>query len=539
MTLFFLLLSALPLLADSRSEAVDRLFTPYDKPNSPGCAVGVIQDGQFLYKRGYGLANLEYSVPLKTQSVTYIASTSKQFTAMSILLLAAQGKLALDDPVRKYVPELPAYADPVTLRQLIHHSSGLRDYFGVAELAGRLNDVWTNGAMLELLGLQRQLNFPVGTEHNYSNSGYVLLSMVVKSASGKTLRHFAQESIFQPLGMKDTHFHDDRNEIIRNRAAGYTPTRGSFRAFNSTLDVVGDGGLYTTVEDLLPWDRNFYDARVGGRALLDQMQTPGVLANGEQLDYAYGLGIDTYRGLKTVSHGGSLGGYRTEMVRFPEQRFTAICLCNHGGAGAARLALQIAEVYLGGRMARPAEPAFVALSPEQMARWIGAWQDPKTGAILRMSAADGHLSASRQGENFQLRPVAASKCFIVSEGAPVQVILEGEEMRWGRNRYVRVQLATPTLESYTGEYSTEELPARWRMLPEGGKLVLLKGNSWRLPLEPGAADQFLVGPWILTFYRNPEGHVAGFLISSGRVRNLRFEKTGLASATRQTNDPPR
>jgi len=331
----------------SADQRVDQLLSGYDKPDSPGCQVGVIRDGEFVHKRAYGSANLEYGIPLTTKSITYIASTSKQFTALSILLLEQDGKLSLDDPIRRYIPELPTWADPVTLRHLLHHTSGIRDYFAIAELAGETGHSFNNAGVLDILLRQRALNNPAGAEHLYSNSGYVLLSIVVKAASGKTLREFARERIFAPLGMANTDFRDNHREPIPNRAAGYVPRgRQGFGLANSELDVVGDGGLYTNVEDLLLWDRNFYSGKVGRLDLLSRMQVRG--ANTK--DYGMGLAMADFRGLHTVSHGGVLGGYRTEMLRFPDERLTVINLCNHGGANASDLARKIATLYLADKM---------------------------------------------------------------------------------------------------------------------------------------------------------------------------------------------
>ncbi len=273
---------------------VDKLFAPWDKPDSPGCSLGVIKDGRFIYRRGYGMANLDHSIPLSPTSVFYIASTSKQFAAASVALLARQGKISLDDDIRKYLPEMPRYQRPVTIRQLVHHTSGIRDYLTLMSLAGmRYEDIYSEEEMVALPARQKELNFTPGDEHLYSNSGYFLLSVIVKRASGKSLRQFADEQIFKPLGMSHTHFHDDRAMVVKNRVTSYFPQKeGGFGVHvNNNFDKVGDGGLLTTIEDLARWDRNFYDYRVGGKELVDQLLTPGELNNGEKLQYAFGLNV--------------------------------------------------------------------------------------------------------------------------------------------------------------------------------------------------------------------------------------------------------
>ena len=313
----------------------------------------MIRDGRFIYQRGYGMANLDHNIPLSPTSVFYIASTSKQFAAASVALLARQGKISLDDDIRKYMPEMPRYQHPVTIRQLVHHTSGIRDYLTLMSLAGmRYEDVYSEEEMVALPARQKELNFTPGDEHLYSNSGYFLLSVIVKRASGKSLRQFADEQIFKPLGMSHTHFHDDRAMVVKNRVTSYFPKReGGFGVHvNNNFDKVGDGGLLTTIEDLARWDRNFYDYQVGGKAFVDQLLTPGQLNNGEKLQYAFGLSVGEYKGVKMVSHGGGFFGFRTEMIRFPEQKFSVICLCNLGSINAAGLARQVAD-HLPGRSA--------------------------------------------------------------------------------------------------------------------------------------------------------------------------------------------
>ncbi|MCZ6507034.1 MAG: serine hydrolase, partial [Acidobacteria bacterium] len=273
-------------------ERVDALFADYDNTRSPGCSLGIVRGGELTLARGYGMANLEHGVPLTARSIFRIGSTSKQFTAASIVLLAQEGKLRLDEDLRDHLPEMPGFDPPVTLRQLLHHTSVYRDYLTLMSIAGRRgDDFYTDADVLGMLSRQRELNFPPGNEYLYSNSGYWLLSQVVLRASDRSLREYAEARIFSPLAMNDTHFHDDHAEIVPNRASGYRPTEGgAFRISMTTLPMVGDGGVFTSVEDLTRWDRNFYTPVVGGSAFVEQMLERGVLNDGTVLDYALGLG---------------------------------------------------------------------------------------------------------------------------------------------------------------------------------------------------------------------------------------------------------
>jgi len=324
---------------DALAAGVDKLFAEWDKPDSPGCAVAVIKDGQTIYKRGYGMANLDHGVPISTKSVFNIASVSKQFTAMSIALLAKQGKLSLDDDIRKYLPELPQYQNPITIRNLVYQTSGIRDYPHLMQAAGiRFQDA-SDEDVLKMLTRQQDINFKTGDEYLYSNSNYFLLAQIVKRASGKSLREFAEEYVFKPLGMAHTGFQADNKAVIKNRATGYSSREGGpFSVETPNSYHVGDGGLFTTIDDLVLWDQNFYaDKLSGDSGLIQQLLNPGTLNNGRKTEYAFGIVLETYKGLKGFGHGGAYDGFNASMIRFPAQRFSVICLCNLTNIQSGRL----------------------------------------------------------------------------------------------------------------------------------------------------------------------------------------------------------
>jgi CubicO group peptidase (beta-lactamase class C family) len=328
------------------TQNVDRIFSAYEKPGSPGCALGVIRDGNFIYRKAYGFANLELGVPLSTQSVFYMGSVSKQFTAASVVLAAEQGYLSLDDNVRKYIPELPDYGHAITLRQMIYQTSGFRDFYTLLGVSGQdAADFNSPEEILRIVVRQRGLNNVPGDEWIYSNTNYFLLGIVVKRATKKSLAEFAADNIFKPLNMSHTLFYDDHTLVVPGRVAAYdSGPHGSFRVdWSTTFQVIGAGGLMSTVDDLLLWDRNFYANRLGKGPLLRELQTPGVLNNGNRISYAMGLDFGNYRGLPIVEHGGALFGYRTELLRFPQQKFAVICLCNLASAVPEDLARKVSE----------------------------------------------------------------------------------------------------------------------------------------------------------------------------------------------------
>src|ERR1700730_16907113 len=339
--------------SDQKTAAIDEVFDDLAKPGSPRCALGVYREGGLIYAKGYGLANLEENVAITPKSVFDIGSTSKQFTAASILLLEKQGKLSVNDDVRKYIPELPDYGQKITILQLLNHSSGLRDYLALMELAGINTDsVTTDEDALALIARQKALNFAPGSDWLYSNTGFFLLSVIVKRASGETLREFAAENIFVPLGMTHTQYRDNHTSLIPDRALAYQPneTKDGYTLDVSYFEQTGDGAVHTSVEDLWKWDENFYSGWIGGKEFLAEIQERGKLNGGKVLEYAKGLFVADYRGLHTVRHAGAWGGYRAELLRFPEQHFSVACLCNVGNANPSKRANQVADVYLAGLM---------------------------------------------------------------------------------------------------------------------------------------------------------------------------------------------
>ena len=333
---------------------VDAVFAEFARAGSVGCALGVARDGELVYQKGYGYANLDWDIPITPRTVFYVGSISKQFTAAAIVLLAHDAKLDLDDDVRRFLPEMPERDPAVTIRQVVHHMSGVPDMYRVMNENGL--STWDRFSRTEALALiaNQELNFVPGQRYSYSNGGYFLLSMIVERASGKSLREYTTENIFVPLGMRDTHFHDDPVHIVPRRAMSYSrredPGAGVegdyFQSYQGNFALPGAGGLYTTVQDLLLWDRNFLANRLGGEDFLRIMHTRGVLNDGEVLNYAFAIQRGEHGGLTTWGHSGSFMGFKAFYVRYPEQRFSTWVLCNMGEIVAGNLARRAAELYL-------------------------------------------------------------------------------------------------------------------------------------------------------------------------------------------------
>ena len=364
---------------------VDQLFAEWNRSGSPGAALAIIRDGEIIYKQGYGMANLEYDIPITTTTVFDIASVSKQFAAFPIVTLSHEGKFSLDDDIRTYLPDVPDFGHTITIRHLLHHTSGLRDWVQSLVIAGvGMEDVISFRHILKMVRHQNALNFEPGSEFLYSNTGYNLLVEIVETVTGDSFREWTDTNIFKPLAMTDSHFHDDHQMILKNRAYSYQAVEnGEFKHAVNNTAALGSSSLYSTVEDLAKWILNFDNTGIGEQTVIEQMHQRGMLNNGEQIDYAFGLNIGEYRGLKTVGHSGSWRGFRSHLMRFPDQKFGVVILCNLDTFNPLRLAEQVADIYLADLLApvETTEPSKAAesveatksqsLAPEQLIEFEG------------------------------------------------------------------------------------------------------------------------------------------------------------------------
>ena len=529
-------------------ERTDNVFAQWDSTVTPGCALSVMKDGQILYKRGYGMADLDHDVPIRPETVFHVASISKQFTAAAVLLLAQDGKLSLDDEVHKYITELPDFGVPITIRHLIYHTSGLRDQWNLLGLAGwRYSlDLITDDDVMDLMSRQKDLNFKPGEKHVYCNTGYTLLAQIVKRVSGQSFREFTTSRIFEPLGMKSTHFRDDHAEVVKHIAYGYEEGKGRnvYRLSITNFDTVGATSLLTTVEDLARWDENFYHPIVGGPRMVEQQLQRGRLNSGKQLDYAFGLQHGKYRGLATVDHGGSDAGYRADLLRFPQQHFSIACLCNQAETRPGELTRKVADIYLAEQMKEPlpahseSSAKAVTVPDERLGQYAGLYwkKDDETG--MRILHKDGKLFLSQsEDENLELTPVAGNRFEQVAYHVAFTFDRATDGGSWRLSVQARGQEApevyegatefVPTpeqLSGYAGSYVSAEIDPVYRIVVENGRLVLKRLKSKPENLRPTIVDYFESPTGDLHFQRNSASKITGFLLNSGRIRNFRFTK---------------
>jgi CubicO group peptidase (beta-lactamase class C family) len=487
------------------------------------------------------MASLEHGIPITTSTVFDIASVSKQFGAMSIAMLAHEGRLSLDDDVHTYLPELADFGKPLTIRHLVHHTSGIRDWPGTLAVGGwRMDDVISFDQILRMAWKQQDLNFEPGAEYLYSNTGYNLLAETVARVTGEPFPAWTAKHLFEPLGMADTHFQGDHQRLVKNRAQAYSPFDGSYLSIPNVLTALASSSLFTTVDDLVKWVLNFEDGRVGGPEVLAQMHQQGVLNDGEQIAYAFGNSIGTYRGLRTVSHSGSWAGFRTYLVRFPEQRFAVIVLSNVSNFNAGGRANSIADVYLADAFPEddtdpsPAAGTSVAVDPAVLDAYVGTYKLGPGWYVTITREGDRLLAQATNEPRFDMTPVSDTRFWVQAYGAHIDFRRDASG-RAGHFDYrgmeaPRVELIAPedvTPADFTGTYYSDELETTYTAVDEDGALVLHHLRHGPITLRPTTRDTFEGDAWFMgevVFTRDGGGRVDGFHASNGRSRRLRFHR---------------
>jgi len=383
---------------------IDRVFARFASDSTPGCAIAITRDGTMLFQKAYGMADLERNVPNRSTAIFEAGSVTKQFTAAAIVLLADRGKLWLDDDIRRWFPEVHNYGTPITVRHLLQHTSGLRDWGAIVELEG-----WPRGTrtidhryVFAVIARQRGLNHPVGAAYSYTNTGYSLLTMLVERITGESHSAFTTREFFRPLGMTNTSWRDDYSRVVRNRAQAYQPDGSSWRLDMPFENPHGHGGLLTTVEDLLRWTQALAERRVGTPRVAPIMEVTGVLTDGKPITYAAGLVVDLVRGVREIGHSGSTAGYNTHLARYPDSKVAAAVLCNASGAGATSLLRQSVAEMVGWRplppvpQRPPTEPTPVTqVTVEGMRGFIGRWISVEADARWTLSLSNDSLQVSR------------------------------------------------------------------------------------------------------------------------------------------------
>lgn len=541
-TAFLLTSGPVSLAAQAWAPRIDTVFAAQSGTDRPGCAVSVVKAGKLVFARGYGMADMAAGLAITPQSIFHIASVSKQFTATSLALLAQSGRISLDDDIRKYIPELPVYEAPLTIRQLLQHTSGIRDQWSLLIAGGwRLgDDLITEQDVLDIVSRQKTLNFRPGSDWLYSNTGFTLAAIVVKRVTGQSLRQFADSALFQPLGMRSTHFHDDNHHIVPGRTRGHTWEKGEWKETVPNYSTVGATSLFTTVIDLATWHRQLDAGLVGGRPLLDELLRPAVLNNGDTLSYGLGISVrGTFRGVPTVSHSGGDPGYSTFLLHFPATRSGVTVLCNSSGvANPVQLAQRTAVVALADELG-PEPPPPAPIKAEAIAGAEGLYWSESLEAVGQL-VADSGIALWRGGTatsgGIRLRESGVAGRWMVGAGPgtltrrPDGTLLirtgNGEAASWAR-----VAAWTPTAAdraALVGRYWSPEVETTWEIRAAGDSLKVFRRKFPTATLAAVFKDGYEMdaglGSAMIRAVRAKDGRVEAILIGAGRVRRLRFDR---------------
>jgi CubicO group peptidase (beta-lactamase class C family) len=522
---------------DDVASGLEKIFQGFNSKETPGGAVAVARNGRIILSRAYGMADLEHGIANTPKTIFEAGSVSKQFTAAAIVLLALQGKLSLDDNVRKYVPEVPDYGTPITLRHMLAHTSGLRDWGSVESIAGwpRTSRVYTHSHVLDIISRQGALNFPPGNEHSYSNSGYNLLAIIVSRVSGTSFAEFTKKYLFDPLGMSHTQWRDDYRRIVKGRAVAYAALRqgNGFEMEMPFENVHGNGGLLTTVGDLLIWTENLETGKVGGPVFLEMMHRQGVLNNGKVITYASGLYITSHRGIPEVSHTGSTAGYRAFLARYPKQHLTVALLCNFGGITPADIGHRIADLFLSPAQAPKSKAPAVALPAAELNARAGLYRNTLTGEPLRLILVQGILRLQRGSS---LRPVSNTEFRVGEtdrvlsfEPAPGQDRPRIHDIRSGADEQIFEPAAefSPNQEelaAFAGEYYSPDAETTLTAAVDNGSLQLRRRPDIRIALTPAYQDVFESSLGLIRFIRDAGGRIIKLSVRQDRVYDLRFDR---------------
>ena len=532
--IIFILLCQLVSIAQIGPDTLSQIESTVSKyhPLDPGCQISISRNGQIIFSKAWGMADLERKIPLSTNSVIEAGSVSKQFVAAAILLLEQQGKLSLDDDVRKYVPELPDYGSPIRLRHMLHHTSGLRDWGAIAELTGwpRTKKFYSNEDALEIIARQRHLNNKPGAEYIYSNSNYNLFAIIIQRVSGLTLAAFTRKYIFQPAGMTHTQWRDDPNRIVLNRAIAYSRSDSGYATDMPNEYVYGNGGLLTTTEDLLKWDNFYQQGHLGSPSLfLTQIKTDP-LNNGVINPYAAGLFIQKVRGWDNINHSGATAGYRAYVETYPELGLSFAVLSNNGQVNIVEVARMVSKLFVPDKTSKPAQTGTGGIDlPEATLNGLaGLYRNERDNSTFTLSVKDKKIildnylplvtasATTLKADNFRFEFNGANGWFIPY--SPRDTI--------PFTKVTPVDLSPDDFSIYEGKYFSDETNSSLVIKNDNGKLMIHVKPNADYPLKPAYKDAFTLDAlgWDLQFTKSPGNKILSIKISLSRARDVEFKK---------------
>ncbi|TLV02220.1 serine hydrolase [Dyadobacter luticola] len=533
------------------TDKIDALFKEWDKAGMPGVAVGVVHGGKLIYAKGFGEADLETGVKITPETIFHVASVSKQFTAFAVVMLAEQGKLSLDDDIRKYLPEIPDFGKTITIRQLAHHTSGLRDQWNLLAMAGwQLDDVITKQHVFNLITRQRELNFEPGSAHSYCNTGYTLLAEIVSRVTKQPFDYWMERNVFKQLGLKNTLFYDNQEKIVKGRAYSFHRTPGAMgpTMFSKSILSYGNVGatsLFTTVNDMALWIDNFKNPQVGTQATIKQMLEKGRLNKGDTIQYAFGLVHGMYKGLSYFGHGGADAGYRSNIAYFPKEDYGFIVLSNQAEFDGGKKVFEMVDVLLPNSIK---EDKAVAKTPEKKeVKFDSLLFGPYMGTYALTEAPGVKLTFKKEGSTYTAqvtgqpwfpifpssdstffwKVVDAAVTFHKSKDKQVSRITLHQNGDHPATRSETEVAATFPLEQYAGRYYSPELETFYIIEAKDKALKIRHVHHGEADLNVVSKDKLSSSWWFvgsIDMIRDASGNVSGLKMSNGRVMNLRFKK---------------
>jgi len=533
--LCFLLLISIPGFSQTWQDTltlIDKAMSIF-LPHNPGSQLSIKRNGEIIFSKAYGMADLEHNIPLTLTSKTEAGSVSKQFTAAAILLLEQQGKLSLNDDVRKYIPELPDYGNVIKLEQMMHHTSGLRDWGAVAALAGweRTTKTYTNDDALEIIAAQKKLNNIPGAEFIYSNSNYNLLAIVVQRVSGQSLAEFSVQNIFIPAGMTNTEWRDNHNRIVKDRAIAYRLTKNGYETLMPNEDAYGNGGLLTTTEDLLKWNDFYLSGKLGTSNIFSKQIKVEAFNNGKMSDYGAGLFIQKFRGQKYIQHGGATAGYRAMLEIFPDINLSISFLSNTSQFDTAKvnLANTIRNIFITESIKQETnkDDTQANISDKVLKAYEGWYKNDRDGSGAKIEVKDkkiflNNVLLTPQSENkFKM---ATLQRLVEINGAKKLLYIVSDRDTFHYSKAETPVVSNEYLNTYEGKYYSTETHSTIRVYKKGGELMInLKPNE-DYQLKPTYKDGFITTNLggILYFLKNKKNEIVALNISSSRSRNIEF-----------------
>ena len=533
-------------LPDSTVKKIDSLFKQWNNPFVPGCTVGIVINDSLVFSKGYGSANLEYTIANTPATIYHMASVSKQFTAWSIVLLEQQGKLHLSDDIHKWLPWFPDLKQKITIRHLLNHTSGIRDQWQLLAISGtRLDDVITQEHIVKILSKQQALNFDPGEKYSYSNSGFTMLAEIVKSVTGQTLRQFTDSAIFKPLGMTSTHFHDDYTEIEKNRAYSYNQKDSHFTNSILSYSNAGATSLFTNIKDMSKWIMNFYDHKTGNQQTIDSLTKKGRLNNGKEISYALGISVDAYRGWRQYSHSGGDAGYRTYVTVLPDLKMGFMVFSNAGNFNPNRMTDQMMKLLIKDTtqkntptaVVKKDSAALILKDSVRLKKFVGDYI-AEEGLPLSIEIKDRKLYyhifndinvlVASTRDSFEINNSPEIKFIFSIKGKDTIVDIKTPDELYHLTKYKKDTVQSDQLlQTYTGIYYCPELDCKYGIVLKDHKLVLTNSKYNDSKITVVNSDHLTSDHWWINhvkMVRNNKNQVTGFEVNSGRIMHLKFIK---------------